>query len=240
MKNVEIIYENEEILLINKEAGISVQGGAGIAHPLDEELSKQLGYKIFLVHRLDKETSGLMIVAKSPQSANKWISLIAGKQVKKEYTAVCFGLPQINGKTAMSGTLRDTVTKSGREMSAVTNFNVIAFKEVDLPETADQTLQNDLSDEKIVLSLVHLTLGTGRMHQIRIHLAKAVAPIVQDDKHGNFKLNKKVRRLGLKKLCLASTKITIPLNGKPVSFTIDEPEHIQNAMRFIDTIQNKI
>lgn len=239
MKNVEIVYENEEILLINKEAGISVQGGAGIAHPLDEELSKQLGYKIFLVHRLDKETSGLMIVAKSPQAANKWISLIAGKQVKKEYTAVCFGLPQVNGKTVMSGTLRDSVTKAGREMSAVTNFNVLAFKEISLPKPAE-TLENDLPDEKIVLSLVHLTLGTGRMHQIRIHLAKALAPIVQDDKHGNFKLNKKVRRLGFKKLCLASTRITIPLNGKPAVFTIEEPEHIQNAMRFIDTIQKKI
>ncbi len=238
MKNVEIIYENQEILLINKEAGISVQGGAGIAHTLDEELSKQLGYKIFLVHRLDKETSGLMVVAKSPQAANKWISLIASKQVKKEYTAVCFGLPQINGKTAMSGTLRDSVTKAGREMSAVTNFNVLAFKEIDLPKPAES--ENDLPDEKIVLSLVHLTLGTGRMHQIRIHLAKAFAPIVQDDKHGNFKLNKKVRRLGLKKLCLASTKITIPLDGKPTVFTIKEPEHIQNAMHFIDTIQNKI
>ncbi len=235
MKNVEIVYENQEILLINKEAGVSVQGGSGIAHPLDEELSKQLGYKIYLVHRLDKETSGLMIVAKSPQSANKWISLIAGKQVKKEYTAVCFGLPQINGKTAMSGTLRDNVTKAGREMSAVTNFKVIASKEVLLPEPAEAQ-KNSLPDEKIVLSLVHLTLGTGRMHQIRIHLAKALAPIVQDDKHGNFKLNKKVRRLGLKKLCLASTKITIPLNGKPAVFTIELPEHIQKAGAFIDTI----
>ena len=180
-----------------------------------------------------------MIVAKSPQAANKWISLIAGKQVKKEYTAVCFGLPQVNGKTVMSGTLRDSVTKAGREMSAVTNFNVLAFKEISLPKPAE-TLENDLPDEKIVLSLVHLTLGTGRMHQIRIHLAKALAPIVQDDKHGNFKLNKKVRRLGFKKLCLASTRITIPLNGKPAVFTIEEPEHIQNAMRFIDTIQKKI
>ena len=54
MKNIQIVFENEEILLINKEAGVSVQGGAGIVHPLDEELSRQLGYRIFLVHRLDR------------------------------------------------------------------------------------------------------------------------------------------------------------------------------------------
>ena len=62
---------------INKSAGISVQGGKGITHPLDLELSMQLGYKIFLVHRLDKETAGLMIVAKSPKAAAKWINLIS-------------------------------------------------------------------------------------------------------------------------------------------------------------------
>ena len=66
MKTTEIIYENEEIIVINKAAGVSVQGGAGIAHPLDEELSKQMGDKIYLVHRLDKKTSGLMVVAKTP------------------------------------------------------------------------------------------------------------------------------------------------------------------------------
>lgn len=91
MKNIQIVYENEEILLINKEAGMSVQGGAGIAHPLDEELSKQLGYKVFLVHRLDKETSGLMVVAKSAAAANKWIGLIAGRQVKKNIRLYVLG-----------------------------------------------------------------------------------------------------------------------------------------------------
>ena len=65
MKTFSIIFENEEILLVNKEGGVSVQGGAGIAHPLDAELSIQLGYKIFLVHRLDKETSGILVVAKN-------------------------------------------------------------------------------------------------------------------------------------------------------------------------------
>ena len=236
MKNIQIVYENEEILLINKEAGMSVQGGAGIAHPLDEELSKQLGYKVFLVHRLDKETSGLMVVAKSAAAANKWIGLIAGKQVKKEYTAVCFGLPCVNGKTALAGTLKDNVVKSGRELNAVTDFKVLKsgkIKIVSESENVDDNMEGDFESEEIDLSVLHLTLGTGRMHQIRIHLAKAGCPIVQDDKHGNFKLNKKARKLGLKRLCLAATTITLPVDGKKTVFNVGLPEHIKKAVELL-------
>ena len=236
MKNIQIVYENEEILLINKEAGMSVQGGAGIAHPLDEELSKQLGYKVFLVHRLDKETSGLMVVAKSAAAANKWIGLIAGRQVKKEYTAVCFGLPCVNGKTALAGTLKDNVVKAGRELNAVTDFKVLKSGKVKIVSETENAVKNEESafeSEEIELSVLHLTLGTGRMHQIRIHLAKAGCPIVQDDKHGNFKLNKKARKLGLKRLCLAATTITLPIDGKKTVFNVELPEHIKKAVELL-------
>lgn len=83
MKTISVIYENDEIILVNKEAGVSVQGGAGIAHPLDEELPKQLGCRIHLVHRLDKETAGILIVAKNPSAAAKWTKLIQTEQVQK-------------------------------------------------------------------------------------------------------------------------------------------------------------
>ena len=62
MVSIPIIYENEEIFIINKPAGLAVQGGEKIAHSLDNELAKQVGYKVFLVHRLDKETAGLQLV----------------------------------------------------------------------------------------------------------------------------------------------------------------------------------
>lgn len=228
MKDVQIVYENEEILIINKEAGVSVQGGAGIVHPLDEELSRQLGYRIFLVHRLDRETSGLMVVAKSAAAAGRWSGLIAGKQVKKEYTAVCLGLPSVKGKTSYRGVLTDSVVKQGRELSALTEFEVLHSSEVEIPSGGEE----ESGSEKILLSVLRLKLGTGRMHQIRIHLAKAGCPIVQDDRHGNFKLNKKLRKLGLKKLCLAATRLELPLgekNGKKTVFTVELPEHIKKA-----------
>lgn len=228
MKQTEILFENEEILVINKDAGVSVQGGAGIAHPLDEELSKQLGYKVYLVHRLDKETSGLMVVAKSSVAAGKWISLIAGKQVKKEYEAVCIGFPMLKGKKVNEGTLTDNVVKAGREMSAVTMFKVKKSGIVKIPSEQPE------NDKDVELSLLHLTLGTGRMHQIRIHLAKAGAPIAADDKHGNFKMNKVIRKRGIKTLCLCSVKLSIPVGGKVKVFEIPLPEHIQKAVELIN------
>ncbi|MBR1615508.1 MAG: RluA family pseudouridine synthase, partial [Treponema sp.] len=123
-EKIPIEYEDDEILVINKPAGLAVQGGEGVAHPMDEELPKQLGYKIHLVHRLDKETCGLMVVAKNPEAASKWIKLIEGKLVAKEYTAICFGAPKINGKFQKSGRIQSNVTKGERELPAETNFQV--------------------------------------------------------------------------------------------------------------------
>lgn len=187
MKTFSIIFENDEILLVNKEAGVSVQGGAGIAHPLDAELSIQLGYKIFLVHRLDKETSGILVVAKNAQAAAKWTNLISGGKVKKEYVAVCFGIPIVNGKKCYSGVLEGTVEAHGRTQNAKTFFKVESVWNVKLPETK----------EDLELSFLKLALGTGRMHQIRIQLAKASCPIAGDDKHGDFKKNKLARKIGI-------------------------------------------
>ena len=237
---IPIIFENDEIFVINKPAGISVQGGAGISHPLDEEFSKQVGYKIYLVHRLDRETSGLMLVAKNPAAASKWISLISSKAVKKEYTALCFGQPQVNGKIQKSGVIDSMVSRGKREQTALTYFTVEETKILEA-KTENQS-QNDeksgLKDEnqsqndesqsqKITFSKIHLKLGSGRMHQIRIHLASVGAPICGDDRHGNFKLNKIAKKaFKIKNLLLCSQILTIPgKNGKSLTFKIDLPSY---------------
>ena len=209
MKQIPIIYENEEILIINKPAGIAVQGGKDIAHPLDKELAIQVGYPIYLVHRLDRDTAGLMIVAKSPLYAAQWTKIIGGRLVQKEYTAITIG--SLKNK---SGTFRTKIVQHGTEKPAITHYNIIEEKNINLQE------------EEITLSKFLLKLETGRMHQIRIHLANENCPIAGDDKHGNFKLNKKVRKLGIKQLLLCASKLTIPLNGKNVVFEIPLPEYM--------------
>ena len=127
MQKIPILFEDDEIFVINKPSGVAVQGGEGIAHPLDEEFSRQVGFPVHLVHRLDKETCGLMIVAKDSKAAAKWIELISTKAVQKEYTAICFGEPTINGKKQKNGVISEAVIKKGnhgnREQSALTNWN---------------------------------------------------------------------------------------------------------------------
>ena len=91
MNGVTILYEDEEIFVINKNSGLAVQGGANVKHSIDVDFAEEIGQKIFLVHRLDKDTAGLMILAKTQVAASKWTKLISSKAVKKEYIAICAG-----------------------------------------------------------------------------------------------------------------------------------------------------
>lgn len=224
-----ILYENDEILLINKPNGVSVQGGKGISHPLDSELSAQLGYKIHLVHRLDKETSGILIVAKNPLAAAKWTGMIAQKDVKKEYIAITIGKPLVDGKPSEKGRIRGTVEAHGRTQEAYLDFTV--------EKSGVIAAESQTGESQIALSLVHIVLGTGRMHQIRIQLAKNGAPIAADDQHGDFKKNKLLRKAGIKKLCLAAFRLTLPVDGKERVFEIPLPEHMQKAASLIEILQ---
>lgn len=210
MNSIEILYENEEIIVINKPSGLAVQGGENISHSLDKDFSQQLGYKIYLVHRLDKDTSGLMIVAKTPVAAGKWTKLIGTKAVKKEYIALCLG--SLKNK---KGTINDELIQHGQKKTAQTRY-VVEEEWIHNSETGN-----------INFSKIRLFLDTGRMHQIRIHLAKNGCPLAGDDQHGNFKLNKIVKKeLKIKKFLLSSVKLTIPLEGQDKVFQIELPQYM--------------
>lgn len=231
MREIPVLFEDDEIFVINKPAGVAVQGGEGISHPLDEEFSRQAGFKVHLVHRLDKETCGLMVIAKNPKAASKWIDLIASKQVQKEYTAICFNEPLVNGKKVKSGTISGSVVrkngKNEREQSAVTNFTVEEVFTREVPVFSENPEETASKLIHLTFSKIHLKLGTGRMHQIRIHLASVASPICGDDKHGNFKLNKIAKKtLKIKNLLLCSSKLTIPTgDGKSQTFQIELPDY---------------
>lgn len=279
MQKTEILFENNEILVINKIYGLSVQGGVGITHSLDQDLSKELGYKIYLVHRLDKETSGLLIVAKNPKAAAKWTNLISSKEVKKEYLAICANLPTINGKKLKKGTFESNVVSHGKTQNAKTFFNLEKEFFIELPDFDDSSktatssqqtassfakvpvarkqatllqqnreslMQAPVSQQnrqshqqsaasspqvkKLPLYLIRLTLETGRMHQIRVQMANAASPLLADDKYGDFKLNKILRKVGIKKLQLASVKLTLPINKKNIVLECKLPEHMQSVL----------
>lgn len=222
MNTIPIIYQNEEIVIINKPQGIAVQGGQNIVHSIDKELPLQLGFPIYLVHRLDQETSGLLLVAKTPFYANKWTKLICEKSVKKEYDAICIGCPK-----QLKGELKTTIEDHGVKKSALTFYQVIKSWTVDCKTSTTQDSETQI--QKVVLSHIHLTLSTGRMHQIRIHLSKAGYPIAADDKYGNFKINKLLKKnTNIKRLQLVSSKLTIPIDNKKVEFSIN----LENITQF--------
>ncbi len=223
MKTIPVLYENDEIIIVNKESGLPVQGGAKIMNSLDSLLPLQIGKKIFLVHRLDKDTAGILVVAKTPQAAAKWTKIISSKQVKKEYRAVCIGSP-LNGKK--EGKITENIEQHGKIKSAVTYYKIISENDIVLD-----------NGDSVHLSYLSLILDTGRMHQIRIHLSKIGCPIAGDDKHGNFKLNKFLKKeLHIKRLLLASVNVTIPVEGKPELFTIQIPSYMKDVVDMLSSI----
>lgn len=204
---IPIVYEDDEIILINKKSGLASQGGVGVGKSVDTELSAQIGQKVYLCHRLDKDTSGLLLCAKTPAAANKWSRLVGEKSVKKEYLALCFGQPK-----NPSGKISLPIKEKGQSKSAVTYYEKAQLSDF---------LREEAEASNLDVCLMKLTLATGRTHQIRIHLAQSELPIIGDDKYGDFKLNKAAKSLlGLKRLCLCAFRLTLPLASGQQTFEI--------------------
>ncbi len=208
------LYTSDEILVIDKPAGLATQPGAGIKVSLVEAVERDFGFHPFLVHRLDKDTAGCIIVARDSRGAAKWAELIASRNIRKFYRAAVFGLPG-----TARGTLTSSVKVRGEEKTADTKWRLLgAFGA--FPE-GDRGFEKP--DSRPRFAWMELQLGTGRTHQIRLQLASAGLPILGDDAHGNFVLNKELRKNhGLKRLLLQSWRLELP-GGLRVEAPL--PEH---------------
>jgi 23S rRNA pseudouridine955/2504/2580 synthase len=220
------LYEDEEILVLDKPAGLAVQPGAGVRICLIDAVERDFGFRPFLVHRLDKETAGLIIVARDPRAASRWTRAIGSREVGKFYRAVTGG--SLKGG---SGTMKEAVKVRGEEMSALTKWrslgrfgSVVGRPLGSMDDSAPfGALPGAAGPPRF--SYLELELGTGRTHQIRLHLAQNGAPILGDDLHGDFSLNKALRKeVGLKRLLLLSYRLVLP-GGRRVTAPI--PEHFQ-------------
>lgn len=199
---IPILYEDDEILVLDKPCGLAVQPGAGVSASAVDLLESQLAYRPRLVHRLDKETAGCLVVAKSAAAAAKWTALIGSKAVSKYYRAVVKGGPQ-----GERGVLDAAIEVRGEEKTARTAFRVVG-REGDYCQ-------------------LELKLETGRMHQIRLHLAGQGWPVLGDDRHGDFALNKALKRdRGLKRLMLWSRALVLPLVPS-LTIRSSMPEHFR-------------
>ena len=196
--NLDILYEDDICLVLNKPAGLAVQGGKGVKVSLDKL------FPVFLVHRLDRDTSGVILTAKNQKAAAYFSGVL--KQAKKQYTAVCAGLFE-----KKEGTIKHDLEIKDKVKKAITKYKVKSSGKIEKEDyTCDYTV-------------LELELGTGRMHQIRRHLAINGTPILGDDKYGNFSLNKTLRKtIGLKRLLLHASRLIIKDYNLDVSAPLPE------------------
>lgn len=203
MQDIPILYEDPDCVILNKPAGLAVQGGVGIKKSLDILLEERLGYKIFLVHRLDRDTSGCILVAKNRQAAHRYQVLFTSRGLRKTYRALCSG-----SLHPVRGTIQEPLTLRGQVKAAITRYRCVQ--------------KNDH------YSYVELELQTGRMHQIRRHLALIGHPIIGDDKYGDFSLNKRLaKEYRLKHLLLHAYELEFPLfpQGRMVRVQAPLPDY---------------
>jgi 23S rRNA pseudouridine955/2504/2580 synthase len=194
------LYSDNDILIIDKPSGLAVQPGEGVRICVIDAVERDYGFKPFLVHRLDRETAGCLVVARSSRAAAVMSALMGGNGARKVYRAVVAGRPE-----PASGVYRDDVQVRGVDKSAETRYRTV------------------YSDGR--LTLVEVELGSGRMHQIRQHFAKAGHPLAGDDRHGDFKLNKLLAKdLGVKRLMLYASSLRLPL-AVPVKVEASLPPH---------------
>ncbi|MDR0402325.1 MAG: RluA family pseudouridine synthase [Treponema sp.] len=194
MKGVTVLFEDDEILALNKPSGLAVQGGAGVGASLDVLLASERSPPPLLVHRLDRETSGIILTAKTKPAAAKYALFFREGRLEKKYLGVCAGAATEQGR------ITETLDIRGKPKAAETHYRFLA----------GGTLEQDGA-----CSLVELELATGRTHQIRRHLAGLGFPLLGDDKYGDFALNKRLKKtIGLKRLLLHALSLRLP--GGPV------------------------
>ena len=198
-----MIFENSGCMILNKPAGLAVQGGKGIGISLDSILANSCKTRPLLVHRLDKDTSGLILIALHREAASVFSALFRSKpgsnDFSKHYLAVVPGI--INPD---KGVIRLDLDIRGQTKKSLTSYMLVS----------SHTIQEEFAEEKTIprsFSLLELELGTGRMHQIRRHLGLIKYPVLGDDKYGDFTLNKELRKtMGLRRLLLHASRLIIP------------------------------
>jgi len=207
VKNLKILYEDDFCLVIDKPAGLAVQGGHGVKSSVDMILAEMRSPPPLLVHRLDKDTSGALLTAKTKEAAARFSRLLgADRQAVKQYVAVCAGSPE-----KKEGVIAEDLMIRGARKKSETRYKVIKSGEY---------------------SVLELELGTGRMHQIRRHLAMNGNPVLGDDKYGDFALNRKLHKeAGLKHLLLHSSRLMIKSEFQ-IDVTAPLPEYFEAFTSF--------
>ncbi|MEK7523577.1 MAG: RluA family pseudouridine synthase [Patescibacteria group bacterium] len=213
-----IIYEDDFLLAINKPARLASVPGKEIplhqtALGLAQAACAEQGFTPYLLHRLDMETSGVLLFGKHERDRQALTAILGNRQTKKTYMALVRGAP--HGKV-ISTKLRARST--GELISAETTYRVLQIFHAPHP----------------LCALVEANISTGRKHQIRQHFAKISHPVIMDSRYGDFHFNRKFRihyRIGRQFLHAAEISFMHPLLQKQIKIQAPLPRDLQSVLK---------
>jgi 23S rRNA pseudouridine955/2504/2580 synthase len=216
---IETIFEDEALLVINKPAGIAVHEGKSVSKRASilgilQNRYHGSGIEPQLVHRLDKDTSGLLMVAKNHRTADELEDVFATGDVEKEYLCLVIGRLAANeGKIDFPLPGRE-----GSPVRALTRYTV--------------------AKRFSGTTFVRARIETGRLHQIRLHFAKLGFPVVMDHQHGDFGFNKRFRKeYGLKRQFLHAEKLKLEYAGKKRQWSAPLAQDLQKILTLLEDSQ---
>ncbi|MSQ72993.1 MAG: RluA family pseudouridine synthase [Betaproteobacteria bacterium] len=221
VNDLPIVLEDDALLVVNKPAGLAVHGGSGISFGVIEQMRAARPKLRFLelVHRLDRDTSGLLLLAKKRSALTALHEQMRDGAIHKSYLAL---VPGNWGRRERNLTfpLRKYLTKDGERRVSVDSGGQAARTIVCLVRRYED------------FSLVSAELMTGRTHQIRVHLAHLGFPIAGDDKYGTFEVNRNLAGRGLKRMFLhaAELKFFHPLTGIDTMLMVQLPPELQRFL----------
>ena len=202
-----VIFEDRDFLVIDKPAGVASHGGSGISFGAIELLrAARPRDSLELVHRLDRDTSGVLVLARRRPALTALQALIRDNETTKQYLALLQGHFR-RATFDVNASLRKSVLQGGERMVRVDDDGKPAltrFKAIEAYHDA---------------TLTEATLFTGRTHQIRVHSAHAGHPIAGDEKYGDREFNQRMRGFGLRRLFLHAARFEFALGERSYSFT---------------------
>ncbi|MBC7620445.1 MAG: RluA family pseudouridine synthase [Candidatus Saccharibacteria bacterium] len=229
-KEFPVLFEDECFIAINKPAGVAVHGGSGITFGVIEQLRMARPNATFLelVHRLDRETSGILLVAKKRSALKNLQGQFRERETGKTYLALVVGQWPTNKKVLDKSLHKYLLPNGERRVKVVAKDDPDAMSSLTLVKVRAHGGTAPGSTE-LGYSLLEVTIKTGRTHQIRVHMASEGMPIAGDDKYGDFDLNKVLAKadqaVPLKRMFLHAWRFQCrhPATGKKVELQCELP-----------------
>lgn len=213
--NAALLHEDERLLVINKPAGLAVHGGSGLSFGVIEALRaarpEEAG-KLELVHRLDRDTSGVLLIARKPAVLRMLhAGLREGEGFEKRYLALVKGSWQL-GKKRIDAPLRTDLRVGGERTVKVHAAGKAAISDFRPVQAFGR-----------IASLLEVAILTGRTHQIRVHAAYAGHPVAGDPKYGDAEFNELMRTHGLARMFLHASSLSFSWPDRGTEFSVNAP-----------------